>query len=183
MLNQNDPTLGLPAGVAIPPVPTADVAAGVMPMHNDDVIATLNHLIETCYDGEYGFMACIERTNAQNLKSVFEERMRDCASSAAELASEVVRLGGKPEDSGTVGGAVHRGWVAVRDMLTSDSDSDLAVLEECERGEDIALGRYRKALNGALPLDIQGIVARQMRGVQKNHDTIKQLRDGYKLQR
>ena len=160
-----------------------DVVDGELPMHNDDVIATLNHLVETCYDGEYGFKACTERTNAQNLKSVFEERVRDCASSAAELASEVVRLGGTPEDSGTVSGAVHRGWVAVRDMLTSDSDNDLAVLEECERGEDIALGRYRKALKEALPSDIRAIVARQMQGVQKNHDMIKVLRDGYKLQR
>lgn len=183
MLNQNDPTLGLLGGLAIPPVPVADVGAAELPMHNDDVIATLNHLVETCYDGEYGFKACIDRTNAQNLKSVFEERMRDCSSSAAELASEVVRLGGTPEDSGTVSGTVHRGWVAVRDMLTSDSDNDLAVLEECERGEDIALGRYRKALKEALPLDIQAIVARQMRGVQKNHDMIKLLRDGYKQQR
>ncbi|MEO6855902.1 MAG: PA2169 family four-helix-bundle protein [Rhodoferax sp.] len=165
-----------------PPVGVQATAAE-LPMHNDDVVSTLNYLIETCYDGEYGFRACIARTNAQNLKSVFEERMRDCASSAAELASEVVRLGGTPEDSGTVGGTVHRGWVAVRDMLTSDSDTDLAVLEECERGEDIALGRYRKALSEALPLEIQGIVARQMRGVQKNHDTIKMLRDGYKQQR
>lgn len=183
MLNQNDPIPGMLGGLAIPAVSNTDVGAAELPMHNDDVISTLNHLIETCYDGEYGFRACIERTNAQNLKNVFEERMRDCASSAAELASEVVRLGGNPEHSGTVSGAVHRGWVAVRDMLTSDSDSDLAVLEECERGEDIALGRYRKALNEALPLDIQGIVARQMRGVQKNHDTIKLLRDGYKQQR
>ena len=118
-----------------------------------------------------------------NLKTVFEERMRDCASSAAELASQVVRLGGTPEDSGTVGGTVHRGWVAVRDMLTSDSDNDLAVLEECERGEDTALASYRKALKEALPSDIRAIVERQMHGVQKNHDMVKALRDDYKLQR
>jgi uncharacterized protein (TIGR02284 family) len=95
-------------------------------------------------------------------------------------ASEVVRLGGTPEDSGTVGGTVHRGWVAVREMLTSDDGNDLAVLEECERGEDIALGRYRKALKEALPLDIRSLVERQMVGVQQNHDTIKSLRDDHK---
>lgn len=156
-------------------------SADELPMHNDDVIATLNNLIETCHDGGYGFKASSERTQAQNLKSVFDERARDCASSAAELASTVVRLGGKPEDGGSVSGAVHRGWVAVRDMLTSDSDNDLAVLEECERGEDTALAQYRKALKDPLPSDIRAIVERQMQGVQKNHDMVKQLRDSYRL--
>ena len=68
-------------------------------------------------------------------------------------------------------------------MLTGDDNNDLAVLEECERGEDIALGRYRKAVKEALPLDIRTMVERQMAGVQKNHDTIKSLRDDHKPQR
>jgi uncharacterized protein (TIGR02284 family) len=59
----------------------------------------------------------------------------------------------------------------------------MAVLEECERGEDIALGHYRKALKEALPFDIRAMVERQMRGVQKNHDMVKVLRDGYTPQR
>jgi hypothetical protein len=29
-------------------------------MDNDDVIDTLNKLIETCKDGEFGFRACAE---------------------------------------------------------------------------------------------------------------------------
>lgn len=174
--------LGTPMAPVTNDATDMEVNASDALMHNDDIIDTLNNLIETCYDGEYGFRACTERTKSQNLKSVFQERMRDCSSSAAELASEVVRLGGTPEDSGSVGGTVHRGWVAVRDMLTSDSDNDLAILEECERGEDTALARYRKAQKEALPFNIRAIVERQMQGVQKNHDMIKQLRDSHKLQ-
>ncbi|BDT66875.1 hypothetical protein os1_10400 [Comamonadaceae bacterium OS-1] len=180
MANEINLNPGLLGGLAVPVGGMADAG---LPMHNDDVVDTLNDLIETCYDGEYGFQACIERTNTQSLQAVFGERMRECAGAAAELASEVVRLGGTPEDSGTVGGTVHRGWVAVRDMLSSDEGNDLAVLEECERGEDLALGSYRKALKGALPIEIRALVERQMVGVQKNHDMLKQLRDSYKLQR
>ena len=166
--------LGVPVGSINDAEPTMD---------NDDVVYTLNDLIETCYDGEYGFKACSERTKASNLQAVFAARMHECANAAAELASEVVRLGGTPEDSGTVSGTVHRGWVAVREMLTGDDNNDLAVLEECERGEDIALGRYRKALKAALPSDTRALVERQMVGVQKNHDTIKSLRDDHKPMR
>ena len=153
-----------------------------MPMDNDDVISTLNNLIATCYDGEYGFKSCTERTKSTHLKTVFEERARDCASSAAELGNEVVRLGGTPETSGTVSGTMHRGWVAVKEMLTSGADSDLSVLEECERGEDGALARYRKAMKEALPSESRAIVERQLQGVQRNHDMVKQLRDSHKLQ-
>ncbi|WP_367849516.1 PA2169 family four-helix-bundle protein [Rhodoferax sp. WC2427] len=180
MSNEINLNPGLLGGLAVPVGGPNDAE---VPMHNDDVIATLNDLIETCYDGEYGFKACMERTKTPSLQAVFAERMRDCGRSAAELASEVVRLGGTPEDSGTVGGTMHRGWVAVRDMLTSDDGNDLAMLEECERGEDIALGSYRKALKKALPLDIRSLVERQMLGVQQNHDTIKAMRDDHKIQR
>ena len=158
-----------------------DTSLGEPPMHSDDVVDVLNDLIETCNDGEYGFKASIDRATAPNLKSVFEERMRNCASAATELANEVVRLGGKPEEGGSVSGAAHRGWTAVRGMLTSDSD--VVILEECERGEDTAMARYRKALKQALPADIRALVQRQMAGVQRNHDLIKSLRDEYKASR
>ena len=57
--------------------------------------------------------------------------------------------------------------------------SDQAILDECERGEDVALSRYRKALkHGELPATVREVVERQMAGVQANHDQIKALRDG-----
>ena len=157
------------------------VGAAVAPMRNDDVVDILNDLVETCHDGEYGFKTCLERTKAPQLISVFQERMRAYANMAAELSSEVVRLGGTPEGGGTVSGAAHRGWVTVRSMLAGDSD--LAILEECERGEDMALARYRKALKQALPVDIQAMVERQMGAIQQNHDRIKALRDEEKPRR
>ncbi|MDQ3214853.1 MAG: PA2169 family four-helix-bundle protein, partial [Pseudomonadota bacterium] len=51
---------------------------------------------------------------------------------------------------------------------------------ECERGEDIALNRYRKALEEDLPSDVEQVVRRQHEGVRRNHDQIKALRDSRK---
>lgn len=141
----------------------------------DDVIDTLNELMETCRDGEYGFTACAEHTQAQSLKTIFLKRAEECSDAADELQSQVLRLGGKPDAHGTAAGALHRGWVAVRGTLSGYSDK--AMLDECERGEDAALGRYRKALKQTLPEDIRALVERQRQGVQKNHDQIKSLRD------
>ena len=57
--------------------------------------------------------------------------------------------------------------------------TDLAILEECERGEDVAKARYRKALED-VPEDIRMVVQRQYDGVVRNHDQIRDLRDRYR---
>jgi uncharacterized protein (TIGR02284 family) len=70
-----------------------------------------------------------------------------------------MEYGGKAEDSGSVAGAVHRGWVSVRDALSGTSDQ--AILDECERGEDVALSRYRKAMKREeLPAAVRQVVER-----------------------
>lgn len=51
------------------------------------------------------------------------------------------------------------------------------MLNECERGEDAAVARYREALQQNLPHDIHAMVQRQFEGAQRNHDMIKALRD------
>ena len=70
---------------------------------------------------------------------------------------------------------MHRGWVHVKGMV--GANSELSMLEECERGEDAALARYRKALKQNLPADVRTLVERQAEGAQRNHDQIKLLRD------
>ena len=57
--------------------------------------------------------------------------------------------------------------------------TDLAILEECERGEDVAKARYRKALED-VPEDIRMVVQLQYDGVVRNHDQIRDLRDRYR---
>jgi len=146
-------------------------------MDNREVVEVLNDLIETSKDGEYGFTTCAEHATSVELKQTFLRRVSDCARAVSELQALVMEYGGKAEDSGSVAGAVHRGWVSVRDALSGTSDQ--AILDECERGEDVALSRYRKAMKREeLPAAVRQVVERQMAGVQANHDQIKALRDG-----
>ena len=144
-------------------------------MSNDDVIDELNTLIETCKDGEYGFRTCAENVKSTQLRQVFTSRADECRQGATELQALVTRLGGKADTSSSVSGTLHRGWVNLKAMLSGDSDQ--AALNECERGEDAALARYRDAIKEALPSDIAAVVQRQYEGVKKNHDQIRRLRD------
>lgn len=146
-------------------------------IRNDDVIDTLNELIENCKDGEYGFNELADHTQSNELRALFRNRAMGCAEAAAELQRCAAEYGGRAENSGSVAGAVHRGWVSVRSALSSHNDQ--AMLEECERGEDAALARYRRALDRDLPAEVRTLIARQLEGAQRNHDQIKALRDSY----
>lgn len=141
------------------------------------VVAVLNDLIETSKDGEKGFRAAAEDTKDSELQAVFLRRAQDCATSAADLQQLVDKYGGKPEMRGSVAGAVHRGWMNLK--AAASARTDLAILEECERGEDVAKARYRKALED-VPEDIRMVVQRQYDGVVRNHDQIRTLRDSYR---
>lgn len=147
-------------------------------MKPDDVIDTLNDLIECSKDGQYGFEACAEHVQSSELRDVLLARAKDCQTAVSELQVLVSQCGGTPDNGGTVGGAVHRGWVAVRGKLAGYTD--VSMLEECERGEDVAKARYQKALKEPLPEPIRTIVERQYQGVLHNHDQIHMLRDRFK---
>lgn len=147
-------------------------------MDRDDVVETLNDLIENCKDGEYGFRTCADKAKSANLKSAFAQRAGECAQAAQELQTLVTQFGGTPDTGGSVSGAAHRGWIAVRGAVALDDDQ--AMLNECERGEDIALNRYRKALEEDLPPEVEQVVRRQYEGARRNHDQIKALRDSHK---
>lgn len=144
-------------------------------MDNDDIIDTLNDLIETSKDGEYGFRTSAEHMRNEDIRQLFLRRADECREGAAELQTLVARLGGSPDDSGSASGALHRGWVAVKGTLSGYSDQ--AILEETERGEDVALASYRSALDKGLPADVRSVVERQYEGVKRNHAQVRTLRD------
>jgi len=145
---------------------------------SDNVVSILNDLVETSKDGEKGFKTAAEDTKSSDLKAAFLERAQDCATGATDLQRLVARLGGKPEEGGTVSGAMHRGWVTLKSAVAGRTD--LAILEECERGEDVAKATYAKALKASLPEDIRLVVQRQYDGVLRNHGQIRDLRDRYR---
>jgi uncharacterized protein (TIGR02284 family) len=61
--------------------------------------------------------------------------------------------------------------------------TDYAILEDCEKGEDVAKKRYHDALEKELPADVRIVVEKQFQGVLQNHDRIRDLRDQFKAAR
>jgi len=173
------------------PYASSAVTAGVDPVQpefapgsaaaisNEDVVDVLNDLLENCRDGEYGFRTCADEIEGEpNLKKVFADRAQGCQRAASQLERLIVAYGGKPAEGGTATGAMHRGWVHVKGAV--GADGAVSMLEECERGEDAAVARYRKALKEDLPADVRAVVQEQADGAKRNHDQIRNLRNSAK---
>ena len=154
---------------------TADTLNAGPVLANDDVVGVLNDLLENSRDGEYGFRACAEEVKSPAAKQLFASRAEECKKAEAELVALVRAYGGTPADGGTASGALHRGWVHVKGSL--GANSELSILESCERGEDTAVARYRKAMKQNLPADVRNVIAVQAEGAQRNHDQIRDLRN------
>jgi uncharacterized protein (TIGR02284 family) len=144
-------------------------------MDHSDIVSTLNDLIETCKDGEEGFRTCAEDISDTEMKSYFINRAQRCSTAAAELQDLVEEYGGKPETTSSVSAALHRRWVDIKSAVTGKDDE--AILNECERGEDVAKKSYENALSKNLPDDVRSVVERQYQGVMQNHDQVKGMRN------
>ena len=143
-------------------------------MDHDDVIATLNDLIETSRDGEEGFRTCADAVKSAQLKEVLQQAASRCAQAVSELQAKVRGLGGDPERRGSVSGSLHRALVDIKSTITGMDEA--GVLTECERGEEVARKAYEEALSKDLPGDVRLMVERQYQGVRQHQDRVHQLR-------
>jgi uncharacterized protein (TIGR02284 family) len=140
---------------------------------NQKVIATLNSLIETCKNAEEGFRTAAEAMTDQAIKVEFAKFARERWQMARDLQDEVQGLGGSPETSGSVGGAVHRGWMNIKSAVTGNDDQK--IIAEAERGEDVAKAAYKSALEESLPAQVRALVERQAAQVKVVHDHVRAL--------
>jgi uncharacterized protein (TIGR02284 family) len=144
-------------------------------MNENDAISVLEELIETCKDGQKGYLEAATHVKRSDLRTFFNEQSLERARFAGELDAELIRLGkGDKKVSGSVAGTLHRAWV---DTKVSVGGGDKTVLDWLEHGEDRAKDAYQKAVTADLPENVAQIVRRQAASVLAAHDKVKSLRD------
>ncbi len=92
----------------------------------------------------------------------------------AELTGLLENAGSSGEESGSLVGLAHRGWINLKSALATREDE--AVLEECERGEDSAVKQYRQALETNHLGASLAIVQTQYDHIVKAQNLVKDLR-------
>jgi uncharacterized protein (TIGR02284 family) len=134
-------------------------------MHPDDTIEQLNELIRLNRDAEAGFLNAAENVRNSELDTLFHGYARQHAKFAADLGEEVERLGGDVSDSGTAGGALHRGWMDLKAVLSGHSAA--AILASCASGEESADAAYARATDVIRSGQTHTLLERQHRQVQE----------------
>jgi uncharacterized protein (TIGR02284 family) len=137
-------------------------------------------LIQTLKDGRDGFAKAADKL-ASDGRDDLAERFREFSTQRETFTTELTTIAGTYGDdadtSGSVAGAVHRGWMTLKDTL-SGSDPE-GVLDVAEQGEDHAKSEYQKALDEDITDVLRTVVARQFADVQQTHDIVRDLRDAY----
>lgn len=138
-----------------------------------EVVSVLNHLIQTCKDGENGFRDAAEAVDRSDLKALFLDLSAQRQRFVSELQTEVVNYGDKAETSGSTMAMLHRGWINIKSIVSSRNEHE--IIEECERGEDAAVETYQEALRNDLPADVRPTIMKQFQEIQAAHDKVRAL--------
>ena len=146
-------------------------------MDNQDQITTLNELIETTLDSINGYEDSAGNIDNDRLREIFRQRADERQQVVQELRSEVRRLGGDPEESGTLLGKAHQRFEDLKAAITGRDEK--AIINEVERGEDYLKEKFEAALESSeLTGDSRSTVERCYQSIRSGHDQISQLKHG-----
>lgn len=136
--------------------------------------STLNHLIEVSKDGEKGYLAASEDSPDPSTKDLLL-RFSEVRGKFVQELQPLAALGGEtPKDSGSIQGAIHRGWINLKSTLASRET--LAVLEECEVGDSHAFKVYTEAIATKTLGQAESVVQNQLDRISADLSQIKLLK-------
>ena len=144
---------------------------------NDDNTLILKTLTSTLNDSVNGYRDAAENAEGSQFQQIFRENASERERVAGELSGEVRRLGGTPDEDGTILGKTHQTWLDLKAAVTGRDDK--AIINEVERGEDYLKEKFEAALkDDTLAPESRTVVERAYQSVRKGHDQISQLKHG-----
>ena len=138
-------------------------------------IRTLNSLIATTLDSVDGYTEAAKVSENARFADMFTSRASERRSVVTQLQGEVRRLGGNPEDDGTVLASMHRTFLDLKATVTGRDDK--AIVNEVERGEDHILHKFQDALkDDDLSPETKTAIQSAFGSVRTGHDQMRDLK-------
>ena len=97
----------------------------------------------------------------------------ELAQFATELRGMAAAYGDDADESSSIAGAVHRGWMSVKDALTGSDPK--GIITAAETGEKHAVSEYEGALGKDLSEGLRTVVQRQLGEIQAARAELKGL--------
>jgi len=134
-------------------------------------LETLNNLIQTCRNGQTGYLHAATKIKDPQLKAFFDEQSRERARFAVELTEEAKKLGKVASGKmGTVTGLLHRAWFELKADI---GGGDMGIVRSVKMGESRAQNAYEQAVSSSLPDDVKPVIARQYESVKAAYDHVR----------
>ncbi len=143
-------------------------------MATADDITVLNTLIATTLDSVRGYEEAGEDGDGSHAE-LFRTMAEDRRQVVSALQTQVRALGGNPEDDGSTMGAVHRGFMKLKELVVARDEE--AIIEEVERGEDYLKAKFKTALESdALDTATRGVIESAYASVRAGHDRVSAIK-------
>jgi uncharacterized protein (TIGR02284 family) len=144
-------------------------------MFDHDDKTTLNTLLATLTDSVNGYRESAEKIESGDLKQLFLDFGEERSRVAEDLRAEVRRLGGDPNDDGSILGKSHQAFLDLKSAVTGRDDK--AIINEVDRGEDYLKEKFEAVLESdKLSGESRSIVERAFESVRRGHDRISQIK-------
>ena len=140
-----------------------------------DDLSILKTLTSTLNDSVKGYRDAAAKVESQEFRELFNRFASDREQASSDLKAEVRRLGGDPDDDGSVLGSLHQAWLDLKAAVTGNDDK--AIINEVERGEDYLKEKFDTALaSGDLHGESRAVVERAFQSVREGHDRVSSLK-------
>jgi uncharacterized protein (TIGR02284 family) len=140
-------------------------------------IAILNGLIATTLDSADGYETAARDADGHRFAQMFTARAHERRQVVTTLQAEVGRMGGTPEDDGTILAGAHRAFLNLKASITGKDDK--AIIDEVERGEDHIKAKYEDALGDTeLSPAARTAIETAWHSVREGHDQMRDLKHG-----
>lgn len=138
-------------------------------------ISTLNDLIATTFDSVEGYREAGKNSEGTRYVSMFNARAVEREAVIATMRGEVTRLGGKPEEDGTMLGGAHRMFLNLKSVVTGRDDK--AIIAEVEQGEDHIKARFEDAMDDTeLSPGAMHMIRECFASIKQGHDEMRDLK-------
>jgi uncharacterized protein (TIGR02284 family) len=138
-------------------------------------IAEINDLLAVTLDSIEGYTEARDKVEASQFTPAFNERILERQSILTALESEVRRLGGEPEQSGTMLAGASRMVANLKEAVLGRDDK--AIIDQIERGEDHIKAKFETAMNNP---DLSSQAAEVIREcyvtIKQGHDRMRDMK-------
>ena len=137
--------------------------------------ATLNELIAATYDSVDGYSEAVKNSESDRMIALFNARTLERRTVIDTLRSEVTRLGGTPDEDGTMLGNAHRVFLNLKAVVTGRDEQ--AIIAEVEQGEDHIKAKFEAAMaDTELSPAVIHMIRECYTSIKQGHDQMRDLK-------